>query len=457
MAERQKRKAQEVTEAKKKKEKKSENDIEKINIERRDNIAKAQAEINTRERLTDAQKSKETIAMVAKFTEKAATDTAKVREDQERSINQMKAGYAQSNVQMLGKEYTEVQRVTDQIAQQPAKLKEKADEMLKIAAAQDAEKKRLEEIIRLRQAEREAFGLMTQDMNGAIQLENQMAELNANALGTSKLSLSILQAEGQERLKLYDLANNVKGAYEANMIAQGRIDELTKEQIKDATTYNELLAFRKGIIENEKNDKIALAELDKQLAENFAVGWEGAYNRYVESSKNAADQAKTYFGTFSSGIENVFYNMAKAGEWSFKSLKDGFRGVANSMIADFMKIQAQKALVGLFGGAGSGGTGGLLGSLFGGIFGGGRAVGGPVSSGTAYMVGEQGPELFIPKTAGTIVPNNALGGSSNVTNVTYSIQAVDASSFRSLLARDPEFIHNVAEQGRRSLPIRSRR
>jgi len=52
------------------------------------------------------------------------------------------------------------------------------------------------------------------------------------------------------------------------------------------------------------------------------------------------------------------------------------------------------------------------------------------------------------------------GGSSvvnNTTEVTYSIQAVDASSFRSMLARDPEFIHNVAEQGRRSMPIRSRR
>jgi len=41
--------------------------------------------------------------------------------------------------------------------------------------------------------------------------------------------------------------------------------------------------------------------------------------------------------------------------------------------------------------------------------------------------------------------------------VTYNINAVDASSFRSLIARDPEFIHNVSEQGRRSLQIRSRR
>jgi len=42
-------------------------------------------------------------------------------------------------------------------------------------------------------------------------------------------------------------------------------------------------------------------------------------------------------------------------------------------------------------------------------FGGARAMGGPVSANTAYLVGERGPELFIPDMAGTIVPN---GGSS---------------------------------------------
>jgi len=74
------------------------------------------------------------------------------------------------------------------------------------------------------------------------------------------------------------------------------------------------------------------------------------------------------------------------------------------------------------------------------------------------VVGEKGPELFVPKTAGTIVPNGAFGGGQTInTAVSYNISAVDAQSFKTLLARDPEFIHNVAEQGRRSLPIRSRR
>jgi hypothetical protein len=39
-----------------------------------------------------------------------------------------------------------------------------------------------------------------------------------------------------------------------------------------------------------------------------------------------------------------------------------------------------------------------------------RAAGGPVSAGGAYVVGEQGPEMFVPRSAGTIVPNGAGGG-----------------------------------------------
>ena len=43
-----------------------------------------------------------------------------------------------------------------------------------------------------------------------------------------------------------------------------------------------------------------------------------------------------------------------------------------------------------------------------------RAAGGPVAGGKSYIVGERGPELFTPKSSGMITPNNALGGSVNV-------------------------------------------
>jgi len=51
-----------------------------------------------------------------------------------------------------------------------------------------------------------------------------------------------------------------------------------------------------------------------------------------------------------------------------------------------------------------------IGNLISSAFGGGRAVGGSVASNTGYMVGERGPEMFVPNSGGKIVPNNRLGG-----------------------------------------------
>jgi phage-related minor tail protein len=55
----------------------------------------------------------------------------------------------------------------------------------------------------------------------------------------------------------------------------------------------------------------------------------------------------------------------------------------------------------------------------------GRAMGGPVSAGSSYMVGERGPELFTPKHGGSIIPNNALGGGS--TSVVVNVDASGSS------------------------------
>ena len=54
----------------------------------------------------------------------------------------------------------------------------------------------------------------------------------------------------------------------------------------------------------------------------------------------------------------------------------------------------------------------------------GRAAGG-------YLVGEQGPELFMPETAGNIIPSGKETGGQ--TNVNFSISAVDASGVEDLL------------------------
>lgn len=85
-----------------------------------------------------------------------------------------------------------------------------------------------------------------------------------------------------------------------------------------------------------------------------------------------------------------------------------------------------------------------IGDFFSGFF----ANGGNIPAGTFGIVGERGPE-FISGPA-TITPM------SGATQVTYNINAVDAASFQALVARDPAFIHAVAEQGRRTQPMTRR-
>ncbi len=54
-----------------------------------------------------------------------------------------------------------------------------------------------------------------------------------------------------------------------------------------------------------------------------------------------------------------------------------------------------------------------------------RAVGGPVTSGDTYLVGEKGPELFSPKSSGFIIPNDKISGSRNVVDINLSVNGAE--------------------------------
>ena len=76
------------------------------------------------------------------------------------------------------------------------------------------------------------------------------------------------------------------------------------------------------------------------------------------------------------------------------------------------------------------GVNAFLGGLpgIGGFF---RANGGPVSSGKSYMVGERGPEMFVPNAGGRVVPNSDMGSSTNVVvNVDASGSSVEGDEQR---------------------------
>jgi hypothetical protein len=93
-------------------------------------------------------------------------------------------------------------------------------------------------------------------------------------------------------------------------------------------------------------------------------------------------------------------------------------------------------------------------------------MGGPTAGRTPYLVGERGPELFVPNSDGYIVPNDKLNmgdgsaygayGSSGNTNITFNINTVDARDFDKLLMTRQDMIiglinRGLQERGKRSL------
>ncbi len=93
-------------------------------------------------------------------------------------------------------------------------------------------------------------------------------------------------------------------------------------------------------------------------------------------------------------------------------------------------------------------NGGAVGYANGGAigFGGARAGGGAVGGSNAFLVGERGPELFIPNTAGTIVSNETMGSRMGETNINFNINAVDAASFDELLLSRKNLIVGTIQQ-----------
>jgi tape measure domain-containing protein len=188
-------------------------------------------------------------------------------------------------------------------------------------------------------------------------------------------------------------------------------------------------------------DQVTEAERKKtELLMSFSEGLAEASRNATRQILDEAAYAQQIFNTAMNGFSSAILKFVETGKLSFKDL---FR----SLMADIIKMQANRLFLQLFGG------GGLLGGFLGipAPTPGARAVGGPVMAGQPYIVGERGPELFVPSGPGTVMANGRFGNNAP-TQVVYNIQAVDAMSFKQLVARDPEFIYSVTQAGARRLP-----
>lgn len=136
-------------------------------------------------------------------------------------------------------------------------------------------------------------------------------------------------------------------------------------------------------------------------------------NQFASGTIGAA--AKSMTGAFDSSFGAMERSVARAA----RSGRLSIQGMVDAMLADLARIAAEKFIVpGIESALGSLSSGG---NLFAGL-----AVGGPVGPGSAYLVGERGPEIFVPSGNGQIVPSAAAPARPQIV---VNVQTPNAQSF----------------------------
>jgi len=186
--------------------------------------------------------------------------------------------------------------------------------------------------------------------------------------GRSSADRERIEAE-REAARVYEETRTTLEGYNAEL---ERLGQLHEQGLIDADTYGR-----------------ALDQLPEKYEELFQAG---------EQLRKAQE-----------GIADAFADAIVEGR--------NFGEAISAVLKDLASQMIRTALIG----GGPGGGSGLFGFLFqglGGLFGGGRANGGPVMGNRAYLVGERGPELFVPPTSGSMMTapetSRALAGGGGV-------------------------------------------
>lgn len=300
----------------------------------------------------------------------------------------------------------------------------------------EAERKRLAEAAKRQQEFYEKELLITQAKGERLKKEHELAFVTENE---RKLQLELFDIEQKRKqLTLGDQFGRKMTEDQANKWA-----EAEKARAKEAYQIGE-------------------------AQRSFEYGWKKAFATYADNASNAAKLGEQAFVSVTQNMEQALDQFVQTGKLSFSDL-------AKSIIGDLLKIQLKAQATAMFQGSG---VGGFFSKLFGAVGGGGsgmftgstgavggsihigaRASGGDVAGGAPYLVGEQGPELMIPKTSGTVIPNNRLssamgGGPQVVYNGPYiaSMSAIDTQSATQFLSRNKQAVFAANQSATRSLP-----
>ena len=184
------------------------------------------------------------------------------------------------------------------------------------------------------------------------------------------------------------------------------------------------------------------------------------FNKKLKKTDDILEDIRDGFKSLGASIVDAFMSGKNAGEMFKSVLIDIFKRIASKQFNQLfdMVVPESKGTLGFLSSLTSRLNGGFgTGSKFGNLdIGGFLADGGPVQGNEAYVIGERGPELFVPNASGTIVPNHMLMGGGQTVNYNgpyiANMQAIDTQSAAQFLAKNKMSVWSANQSATRSIP-----
>ena len=241
---------------------------------------------------------------------------------------------------------------------------------------------------------------------------------------------------------------------------QEEMMRLTKEANQELAAMDDLRKMRQDQIVKDYEREVEIEKERMQVMLDLSQQAEVTANKELEAmdlTKKASEEQLELLEDIRDGFKSVGSTIVEA-FMSGKSAAQAFKSALSSLLQKLASRSLDKFLDTIFKSDIKGAPSlfenfmsnvPVLGSIFGK-----RAGGGPVNSGAPYLVGERGPELFVPSMAGQVVPSYAMSGTSTVNN--YNIQAIDVKSFEERIMGSNRAVWAANSYAQKSLSPRGR-
>ena len=300
-----------------------------------------------------------------------------------------------------------------------------------------------------------------QNIAAGIQTPDQIRETNKaqNLIDASQRRIGNLEAETQKIREVAAIRERIAAAEEAG-------DKQLVERLRGEEKAAEIIRKKARLLSRIPKDLDEQQRLAEELAISDTIRAEQLANQEATQRRiakvmrdeqlEAIKQQEELYKQLGDTVKDGLVDSIKAAIDDTRTLGDALASMLNRLSDQFLQLAANMAFYGnaqgtLRNAQGQRTGGGIFGSLIGALlptpaaplptdsFAGvsnnvldsvldGFANGGRPPVGRPSIVGERGPELFVPHTAGTIIPNHAMGGANVTVNVDASGSSVEGDS-----------------------------